>query len=218
VKDSEHSFCSTAHYATIGGALRFVIKSRVGRMLRPLWSTFVKHEEFLNIGCGGKIHPGWTNLDFYVFRGTAPWVQHDLRFPLPFKNEVFRGVFSEHCIEHLHPADVQRLFREILRVLRTEGVFRCVVPDLAKYIAFYNSLGTDEEFKRFANGCEAIWNLTQNWGHLSVWDTEMLREQLLAVGFDRIDPVGFRKGSLEPMLIDQESRRWESLYIEAHKR
>ena len=40
-------------------------------------------------------------------------------------------------------------------------------------------------FKKFMNGCEAIWMVTQNQSHQTVWDYEMLQLQLKKVGFKK---------------------------------
>ncbi len=103
-------------------------------------------------------------------------------------------MFSEHC-----------------------GTFRCIVPDLAKYIAFYNEQSAPPGFAHFVNGCEAIWSLTQNWGHVSVWDADMLTLKLREAGFREVTVCDFRRGKLPALWIDLEIRRWASLYVEAYK-
>jgi predicted SAM-dependent methyltransferase len=215
-KIPETSFSSKQHYATLRSHMIFETKSLLGRML-DMFRPSPRSKDFLNLGCGPRFNPNFTNVDFYAFRTKTPYVQHDLRFPLPFTDNTFCGVFSEHCIEHLHPWHAQKLFYEVFRVLRCNGVFRCVVPDLEKYVRFYNHQLVDPAFSRFTNGCEAIWSLTQNWGHNSVWDFEMLTSKLKDAGFAAVDLCGFRQGRLDQLLIDFEDRRWESLYVEGLK-
>lgn len=48
---------------------------------------------------------------------------------LPFGDEAFTFVFSEHFFEHLFMDEAFELFRECHRVLRPGGVMRTVVPD-----------------------------------------------------------------------------------------
>jgi predicted SAM-dependent methyltransferase len=212
----EPLFLSNVYYDTLLGRLKFEMKSCIGRALR-IFRRRPEPKKFLNVGSGNNVHKDFVNLDFYSFGATVPWFPVDLRYPLPFDGGTFEGVFSEHCIEHLYPLHAQALFREVFRVLRSNGVFRCAVPDLEKYIAFYNKQPVDAGFSQFMNGCEAIWSLTQHWGHLSVWDAEMLSLMLKKAGFPRTAVCGFRSGRLTELLIDSEERRWETLYVEAYR-
>jgi SAM-dependent methyltransferase len=216
-------FDSDAYYTRLGSMLAFEIKSFVGRAFGFL-PTLAATKDFLNLGSGAAPQRDFTNVDFYNLRTKASlwrkgysFVQHDLRFPLPFPADTFLGVYSEHTVEHLYPVHAQRLFKEVHRVLKPGGVFRCIVPDLAKYVACYNKESTGPEFAHFTNGCEAMWSLTQNWGHISVWDAEMLQLKLRQAGFARTEPCEFRQGSLPPLLVDLEARRWQSVCVEAHK-
>ena len=74
---------------------------------------------------------------------------------------------------------------------------------------------TNSEFKTFNSGCECIWNLTQNWGHVSCWNFEILRTSLLNAGFKNVKKSLFKNGDNQKLLIDLEHREWESLYVEA---
>lgn len=48
---------------------------------------------------------------------------------LPFDDETFGFIFSEHFFHHLFLDDAVALFRECQRVLKTGGVIRTIVPD-----------------------------------------------------------------------------------------
>src|SRR3989344_1303818 len=48
---------------------------------------------------------------------------------LNFKDDYFDHIFSEHFFEHLFLDESLELFREIYRVLKSNGVVRTVVPD-----------------------------------------------------------------------------------------
>jgi len=212
----ENLFLSDAYYDTALGHLRFELKSCIGRALRP-FRRRAETKKFLNIGSGPRVHEDFVNVDFFSFRKSVAWFPVDLRYPLPFDGGTFAGTYSEHCVEHLYPLHALALFKEVFRVLRTDGVFRCAVPDLEQYVAFYNKQPVKPDFPQFLNGCEAIWSLTQYWGHLSVWDAEMLSLMLKKAGFSRVVVCGFRTGHLPALLIDSEERRWGTLYVEAHK-
>jgi hypothetical protein len=72
-------------------------------------------------------------------------------------------------------------------------------------------------FRGFENGCEAIWYITQNFQHLSVWDSEMLELQLKKTGFKNFYKQEFNQGLNKDLLIDKNGRQVESLYAEAVK-
>ena len=89
----------------------------------------------LNVGCGDRIHPAWTNLDM---RPASPKViKHDLRTPLPFDARAFDAVYHSHVLEHLPRADGEQFLGECWRVLRPGGTIRVVVPDLEMLARLY---------------------------------------------------------------------------------
>jgi ubiquinone/menaquinone biosynthesis C-methylase UbiE len=139
----------------------------------------------------------------------------DFRYPLPYPDMSFDGAYSEHTLEHLYPHQALQLLRETYGVLRPGAIFRCAVPDLAKYVDYYVGKPADPQFTQLRSGCEAIWSLTQNWGHLSVWDATTLIQSLRDAGFAAVTQAIFRQGGNPQLLIDQEGRRWETLYVEA---
>ncbi len=82
----------------------------------------------LNLGCGGRRHPAWTNVD--LVPAGPDVVAADLRRPLPFAAGSFRAVYAAHVLEHLEPVEARRLVAETHRLLEPGGVVRIVVPDL----------------------------------------------------------------------------------------
>jgi hypothetical protein len=82
---------------------------------------------------------------------------------------------------------------------------------------FYNKKFSNSFFRGFENGCEAIWYITQNFQHLSVWDSEMLELQLKKTGFKNFYKQEFNQGLNKDLLIDKNGRQVESLYAEAVK-
>lgn len=72
-------------------------------------------------------------------RGRFDGLRHmDLTKPLPFADRSLSAVFSAHVFEHLFPDEVERLSREIARVLAPGGVCRIVVPDMERIVALYD--------------------------------------------------------------------------------
>lgn len=183
-------------------------------MFRSVPKPIAGSPALLNLGCGGNRYAGWCNADFYVFnpRAVPPDWMLDLRYPLHCPNDVWDGVFSEHALEHLYPVDAIRLVTEIFRTMKPGAVFRCVVPDLDKYLAFEGVFG-----EKWRSQAEAIWSLTSNWGHMSTWNAELLIRILQEAGFIDIQKCEFMQGRDERLLKDMPERAWESLYVEARK-
>ncbi|MDZ4754119.1 MAG: methyltransferase domain-containing protein [Phycisphaerae bacterium] len=82
----------------------------------------------LNLGCGRRRHPAWTNTDLHP--ETPEVITVDVRAPLPFDAAEFDAAYASHVLEHLAPDAGERLVREMFRVLKPRGVIRVVVPDL----------------------------------------------------------------------------------------
>jgi SAM-dependent methyltransferase len=89
----------------------------------------------LNLGCGGRFHPAWVNLDL---RPAHPSVSpHDVAEPLPFPDRSFDAVYHAHLLEHLPRERAAPLLRECFRVLKPGGIVRVVVPDLEQIAELY---------------------------------------------------------------------------------
>lgn len=209
-----HRFGSGSGEFKLADHLKFEIKSLVGRSISPRRRQAAR--PLLQIGSGLNLLPAFENLDFFAARfWKTQHIGHDFRYPLPYEDETFEGAYSEHTLEHLPPRQAIALLGEIRRVLKAGSIFRCSVPDLGKYVRFYENDVPDEGFRQFTSGCEAVWCLTQNWGHMAVWDSEMLSRALHDVGFAMVVERSFREGGDSRLLQDLEARKWESLYIEA---
>lgn len=104
-----------------------------GRGSHP--ARLVPPSPLLNLGCGGRRHPGWTNADLTPAGPDVLAV--DLRRPLPFPDDAFDAVYSSHVLEHLTPFEARGFLHEIRRVLRPGGVVRIVVPDLEGIVRGY---------------------------------------------------------------------------------
>jgi len=91
--------------------------------------------DYLNIGCGNRISPGWINLDRV---SGAPEVRRwDVTRGLPFADGSFDVVYASHLLEHLKRAEAMRLLYDCRRVLRVGGIARIVVPDFEQQVRIY---------------------------------------------------------------------------------
>jgi SAM-dependent methyltransferase len=119
----------------------------------------------LNLGCGWKMHRGWTNLDFSPYARLAKrpalarllarlgllsplrqerlalvdpeMVCWDLRHGIPYADETFDVVYHSHFLEHLERKVAGIVLTECRRVLKKDGVIRVVVPDWETLVAQY---------------------------------------------------------------------------------
>lgn len=119
-------------------------------------------KEYLNLGCGHRFHPAWTNVDF---RSTGPEViAHNLRQGIPFDDESFYIVYHSHLLEHFHKIEAEHFLRECYRVLKDEGIIRVVVPDLEQIVRLYLTA-----LERASQGFEE-WDAHYEWMMLELYD------------------------------------------------
>lgn len=203
-------------------AFKRELQSVVGRTLfarRP-----PRKNGILHLGCGELYKEGYCNADFFPFNFVRRLVGRkpkpvdwglDLRYPLKCPDGFFRGVFCEHTLEHIDVWHGMQLLSELHRVLEPGGRVRLSVPDLEHYVRYYNGELPNKGFRQWQIPAEAIWSLTQNWGHQSVYDFQLLAKLLERVGFTDITRAEYLKGCDEALILDHRSRAWESLYVEA---
>ncbi|MCB9079911.1 MAG: methyltransferase domain-containing protein [Anaerolineaceae bacterium] len=89
----------------------------------------------LNLGCGHRFHPDWTNINF-VSTGENVIV-HDLTRGIPFPDTMFSVVYHSHLLEHFPKSLAPKLIEECYRVLRPHGILRIAVPDLEQIVRMY---------------------------------------------------------------------------------
>jgi len=211
----KNKFGSRFYNLTLNKYFKFEVISFLKRLFGS--KKILTNKKYIQLGCGlYDVKKNFINLDFYNDQNNNI-VFSDFRYPLRFESNFFFGAFSEHTLEHLNSFNAIKFLSEVYRILIKDGVFRIVVPDLDLYIKFYNKQTSNILFKNFTNGCEAIWSLTQNYGHLSVWNFEMLEFQLKKIGFRKIYKKNYKEGINPDLIIDKEGRELESLYIEAVK-
>ena len=119
--------------------------------------------EKLHLGCGLNTPSGWLNVDgswnalFAKFRFLRKFLSklgiidqskvninwdhkifiHDVRKPLPFKDNSFKYIYASHLLEHLYFEEAMNLLKECLRVLKPGGILRVMVPNLQEIIGRY---------------------------------------------------------------------------------
>lgn len=89
----------------------------------------------LNLGCGLRFHPDWTNLDLSPADESITFC--DFRKGLPFPEATFDVVYHSHVLEHIPRTEVSEFLRECWRVLKIGGILRVVTPDLEDIVQSY---------------------------------------------------------------------------------
>lgn len=182
----------------------------------------LNQKPYLNLGCGPFSHGSFVNLDYDWQPGID--VCWDISRGLPFPKASLKGVFSEHCFEHLPRAACQFVLEEVRRVLAKQGTFRLVLPDAELYLEIYHRRKQGEKIRfPFEVTTEAsaeaplvyVNQMFRDYGHLWAYDYETIEAMLRKAGFSEIRRVQYKAGKNNVLLIDQEFRKCESLYVEA---
>ena len=195
------------------------VRSAIGPLVRgwPL-KRRPRPGAYLNVGCGPHARREFFNIDYDFHDGVDLF--HDLRKPLPMGEGLAEGLFSEHCLEHLTFEDARFAVYEFYRVLRPGGTLRVSVPDGEGYMSRY--MAREAQPYAASDGMAlgytpmmSVNRIFYGSGHRFIYDFETLALLLTASGFKEVARVEFRKGRDPALLIDQEGRRAESLYVEA---
>ncbi len=134
-------------YSKVRSAIAAIRLNRRSQFNNPK----LKDRPFLDIGCGPNIDPSFVSLDYGWRPGTD--VVCDITKGLPFPNERFDGIFTEHCLEHIPFESTDFVLRECFRILNPLGTIRIIVPDgelyLRRYVEF---LGGGTESLPYSDG------------------------------------------------------------------
>lgn len=123
---------------------------------------------YLNLGCGHRCHPAWTNIDIVPRRPGV--IQHDLSRGIPFADAYCDVVYHSTALEHMRRADAKAFLRECCRVLKPGGIIRVAVPDLERICRLYL-----KKLEAAANGdVAAAWDY--EWLLLELYD-QSVRER-----------------------------------------
>lgn len=199
------------------------LKYLVAELIIKLKYKSVKHKfEYLNLGCGSNIYSDFLNADITVnkdliFKKYNNYIYLDSTKKWNIEDDYFKGIYTEHMLEHLDYTQAIFALSEAFRTLKKDGVIRIVIPSLDRYLDFENINDKNYFKEKFGFRALAISNLTQNAGHVSTWDYELLKYVLESIGFKNVKYESFQNGRNLKLLKDAESRKWASIYVEATK-
>ena len=111
---------------------------------KKLYKNYSINDAFCNFGSGAFNHCRWTNFDFpgatkyyKAIQGIegSDFQSIDLcidNLRLPLNNESVNLIYCSHTLEHLEEDKAIHFLSECLRILKSEGVMRIVVPSTDK--------------------------------------------------------------------------------------
>lgn len=207
--------------------LSYEISSFIGRKFYNKKPPTKGKPNLLHLGCGDTYFEDFINADFYYLRW-LPWRKDkfdwllDLRYPLNCPDDYWDGIFTEHTLEHLTYLDNLKLFKELNRTMKKNSWIRICVPGLDEVLdAYSENPSSDGKLLRekfpYETRAEAIYHLTQNYGHQSVWDADLFRNFLEKANFRNCQKVSFMNGNDKLLLKDNPERKLGSMYFEAQK-
>lgn len=197
-------------------ATKRVVRRRGGlpdrRLVRSYLATAPQPR--LHLGCGSRMLDGWLNTDLEPRLHQSVFL--DAGRSLPFPDETFHHVYSEHMIEHLDHPDACRLLADLARVMRPGGRIRVATPDLdrllglfvprhewtddqARYVALIAERHVPGVDPQTASPVFVLNNNVREWGHRFLFDETTLRAALADAGFTEITRHGLQDSD-DPML------------------
>ena len=149
----------------------------------------------------------WTVMNLATHNGVTKGDATNL--PLPYSDNEFDGVYSEHFIEHMYKYQGINFFKEVKRILKMGGVIRTVWPPyefVEKLVSgdklneqetnfvdhYYNFYVVREKFSPAGNSHRskreqcALGLLHQKGQHLHIWSKTEMIDTLKSLGFSNV--------------------------------
>lgn len=201
----------------------------------------------LNLGCGPQVPEGWINVDYAfgarlatkpLFRAlnkrlkffAVDWHDsifiHNLTERFPWSDGAVHTIYSSHTLEHLSREEGLFFLRESHRVLKTGGIIRIVVPDLAAFVNKYLSgelrandfverLGVLYE-KKSSTLKTRLGSFIQ-FPHKCMYDTQTLLAILEEIGFKASSRKPFNSNIQDIQNVELEIRTVDAVIVEGKK-
>lgn len=204
--------------------------------------------EYVQYGCGWSAPESWRNFD------ASPtlrferipiigklYTKNNSRFPinvefgdiisgLPVLENSSKGVYCSHILEHLSLEDFRLALRNTYKILRADGFFRLVLPDLEYSIKQYvddSSVNASlfflkETYLGKEKRDQSLKGLISEWlgnsQHLWMWDYKSISQELANVGFIDIRRAKFGDSTdLMFKNVEDEGRWLNCLGVECKK-
>ncbi|MBV8904120.1 MAG: methyltransferase domain-containing protein [Acidobacteriia bacterium] len=194
------------------------VQKVVGTLVRNRRFQLLRHGlcDYVNIGCGPFPLEGFCNIDYFWGPRTYCF---DITKGLPFATASVKGIFSEHCLEHLKAEQCLAVLRDFRRILKPGGVARIVLPDGGLYCRLYMQAisGESVTWPYPAPGKPPIYYVNRimaDYGHCFVYDFETFKDVMLSAGFREVHREAYLHGRDPKLLVEHDWRAVESFYTE----
>src|SRR5262249_18741723 len=114
-------------YSKVQAAIGMLIRNRSFQK----WNLSLP---YMNVGCGPFPLDGFCNIDYGWAPGVVSW---DITRNFPLPSQCLKGIYTEHCLEHISFEECKGVLQEFHRLLKPGGVARIVVPDAEVYCSLY---------------------------------------------------------------------------------
>lgn len=200
----------------------------------------MKSPLYVQFGCGLSAPPSWENFDASPtlraqrIPGFGALIRRSARYPvfpdnvrfgdivagLPVEAGTCDAIYCSHVLEHLALGDLRIALKNTFGYLRPGGVFRLVVPDLARLCRDYLDSADDgaaldfmehahlgsKERERGVSGLLRSW--LGNSVHLWMWDYKALSRELRSAGFSGIRRAEYGDASEKKFREVEDQGRW----------
>ena len=115
---------------------------------RNMYASYAPQSIFCNFGSGAFQHPKWLSFDYpgqskyyKALKGEpgknfSPIDLCTSNLRLPFEDNSVELIYCSHTLEHLEEDKAIHFLTECHRILKHNGVFRLVVPDISRLFYF----------------------------------------------------------------------------------
>lgn len=196
-----------SNWIGIDGGISHVIISKAPKFIaKKLFPKFSMKENF-------------TFEEYYRKIKNIFLIHHELRYGIPFKDNMIPNIYSSHFLEHLSKNEGEYFLKECLRALKPGGVIRIAVPSLEKSVSeikisimAYEQGDYDEIQPYVTSKRDEYVSSFSNHGYM--YNFQLLERSLEKCGFTNIEEFSFRKGNI--LDVEKLDTR-PSLFIEAIK-
>jgi predicted SAM-dependent methyltransferase len=167
--------------------------------------------KYLNVGCGGKFHKSWVNVD--MVSHSPEVIAVNLINGIPYPDNYFEVVYHSQVLEHIPKDKAPFFIQECHRVLKPGGIIRVVAPDLENIV---------DEYKKFLK--QNLENKTElseanyDWIMLEMYDqtvrnysggymAEFLRQEHMVNEKYVIDRIGFIGRSIRNHFLSESKKQ-----------
>lgn len=199
---------------------------------------------YVNYGCGVCAPEEWMNFDAsptlliqktpvigcYYKRDVVCFPSNvmygNIIKGLPgIKNNSCDGIYCSHVLEHLSLEDCRVVLKNTYNMLKKEGIFRFVIPDLDVFInkyleekslnrpdALYNFLKNTHlgQIKRDKGLKGLLADFLGNSKHLWMWNKESMNNELEKAGFVKIRECSFNDCEDKMFKLVENSERFNN--------